>query len=179
METKNPDFVMLWSTCQVDLNRVSETKVICDTIAYHIDSYKAVEKATNVPWYLVAALHYRESSLSFKTYLHNGDLLGKPTTHVPRGVFFRTDQWTEAAIDAVKMDNLDKVTYKDTVSALVMAEKFNGMGYRKTGELSPYVWAATNHSDETGKYTNDGHFNPYAVEKQLGVAAIFKELGLK
>ena len=42
----------------------------------------------------------RESSCNFKTYLHNGDPLGKPTTHVPKGKNFT--KFTDAAVDALK-----------------------------------------------------------------------------
>ena len=176
-KAKNPDWTELWKTCVVDQNRVTEVTQVCAKILSYKDKYLAVEAKTNVPWYLVAALHYREASLNFNTCLHNGDPLPGPTKHVPkgRGPF---KSWEEAAIDALKYDGLDHIKLETVISCLVMAEKFNGLGYRKTGEYSPYVWAGTNQSDETGKYVADGYFSSSAREQQLGVAAIFKGLGI-
>jgi len=174
---RNPDWTELWTNCVVDENRKPEIQSVCKRILDNKDKYLKVESQTQVPWYLIAALHYREASLNFKTCLHNGDLLPGPTTHVPRGrgPFI---SWEAAAIDALKYDGLDKVQLTTIESCLVMAEKFNGMSYRKTSEYSPYVWAGTNQHDETGKYVADGIYNPLAKERQLGVAAIFKGLGL-
>jgi lysozyme family protein len=174
---RNPDWNQLWSTCTVDQSRVTEIANICKKILDNKARYDYVSLHTNVPWYLIAALHYREASLNFRTCLHNGDPLPGPTTHVPRGRGpFKT--WEEAAIDALKYDGLNQFTYGTIIPCLIMAEKYNGLGMRKKGKYSPYVWAGTNQSDETGKYVSDGIYNPLAKEKQLGVAAIFKGLGL-
>lgn len=176
-DAKNPDYEHLWETCEVDQTRVMEISNICKKILENKDKYELVQEKTGVPWFLVAALHYREASLNFKTCLHNGDPLPGPTFHVPRfrGPFL---SWSAAAVDALKYDGLHHFKYISPVSCLVMAEKFNGMGYRKTGEYSPYVWAGTNHHDETGKYVGDGKYSATAKELQLGVAAIFKGLGI-
>jgi lysozyme family protein len=175
--TKNPDWNALWTTCIVDKDRTVEIGLICKKILDNKLKYEAVEMKTGVPWYLIAALHYREASLNFKTCLHNGDPLPGPTKHVPKGRGpFKT--WEEAAIDAIKYDGLDHLKFKTTTSCLVMSEKYNGLGMRNKGLYTPYVWAGTNHSPEVGKYTADGIYNPLAREKQLGVAAIFKGLGI-
>lgn len=176
-KTKHPDWNTLWLTCELDNTRVSEIGLVCQKILNNKERYEAVELKTGVPWYLIAALHYREASLNFKTCLHNGDPLPGPTVHVPRsrGPF---KDWESAAIDALKYDGLDHVKLETITSCLVMAEKFNGLGYRNKYEYSPYVWAGTNHSDEAGKFTGDGIYNPFAKEKQLGVAALFKGLNL-
>ena len=78
--------------------------------------------------------------------MHNGDPLPGPTTHVPkgRGPFI---SWEAAAIDALKYDGLDKIKLDSIEACLIMAEKFNGLGYRNKGEYSPYVWAGTNTCD--------------------------------
>lgn len=137
------------------------------------DTYNSIGALANCAWWVPALLHYRENSaLALNVYLHNGERLGKPTTIVPKGVFFREDQFVEAAVDALKRDGLSGI--HGAIAFLPFAEKFNGLGYRKTGEYSPYVWAATNHHDETGKYVRDGVYDPNAPEKQLGIAAILK-----
>lgn len=175
MNTKTPAFEELWLSCSIDPNRVLEVKSAVKKICNNAAAYNSVMLATGVPWQLVAALHYRESSFRFDTCLHNGDPLGAVTVHAPkgRGPFVT---WEEAAIDALKYDGLHLVGYPRISSMLVMAERYNGLGYRKTNELSPYIWAGTNHHDETGKFTSDSKYNPDAREKQLGVAAILKGL---
>ena len=45
--------------------------------------YKEVEEDTNVPWFVIAAIHYREANLNFMGHLHNGDPLLLRTIHVP------------------------------------------------------------------------------------------------
>jgi lysozyme family protein len=172
---KIPDFHDLWKTCKLDQSRLAEVKKACDKIRLYRADYEAVEKATGVPWKLIAALHYRESSLRFDACLHNGDPWNKVTVHVPKGLG-PWKSWSEAAIDALKHEGFHHIRFTDEASQLVMGEKYNGMGYRRTGELSPYVWAGTNHHDETGKYVADGKYDPNAIERQLGLAAIM--LGL-
>lgn len=174
---RQPDWKALWDTCFVDLSRVDEIAKVCSKILENKEKYQSVEQKTKVPWYLIAALHYRESSLNFRTCLHNGDSLPGPTRNVPRGRG-PFNSWEDAAIDALVYDGLNHITFDSIEVCLIMAEKFNGLGYRKTGEYSPYVWAGTNHSDETGKYVSDGRFSSTAQEKQLGIAAIFKGLQL-
>lgn len=138
------------------------------------DRYEAVAEKTGVPAELVAAIHWRESSGNFDTYLHNGDPLGKPTTHVPAGINY--SNWEDAACDAMtryidqdKLDKDDVNTYYD------VAERYNGLGYRNKGVQSPYVWAGTtNYSG--GKYVADGVYDANYVDRQLGVAVMLKRL---
>lgn len=136
--------------------------------------YDAVAKATGVPAELICAIHFRESGCKFDTYLHNGDPLGKPTVHVPKGKFF-TD-WTEAAIDAIKSNSYYKnVKANDINSQLEFAERYNGLGYRNKGLVSPYVWAGTDKYTQ-GKYVADGKYSSTTVDKQVGVAPILDTL---
>jgi len=139
------------------------------------DKYEAVEEATGMPAELVAAIHWREGSGNFNTYLHNGQQLGQTTTIVPEGIYF--EDWTEAAIDAVSnygtplssIDPNNIETYYD------YAEHYNGMGYHNKGLPSPYVWAGTSNY-EKGKYVADGQFDPNHVDQQLGVAVMLRTL---
>lgn len=183
---KNPDYNYLWDNCELDDTVNDAVSAACEKILAHKDRYQNVEDQLGIKWYFIAAIHYRETSLSFKAAFHNGDPIigtGKTTTHVPagRGPF---DTWEESVIDACKLLKLDQITNWDIYACLAIAERYNGFGYRKQhnengdGEYTPYVWAGTNNSDETGKYAADGKFDPLAVEKQMGVAAIFKGLGL-
>lgn len=176
-----PNWQEIWEKCEIDPEHQNAVDVICRKItrAEPKLNYQLVEKNTGVPWELVAALHYRESSLDFTTYLHNGEKLGTTTKLVPKGIYFGKNQWHEAAEHAMRHDNLHVKEYKKGGDYLVAAEKFNGLGYRKTNEYSPYVLAGTNQHDETGKYVADGKYSATAQEKQIGVAAILIGLGVK
>ncbi len=135
--------------------------------------YEAVAQATGIPWALIAAIHERESGGRFNTYLHNGDPLGKPTTHHPAGKLFY--DWETAAIDALNSIQLRgklgiNADTKDMGALLTYAEQYNGLGYRNKGYVSPYVYAGTN-IYQGGKVTRDfGPYEPNVWDRQLGVA---------
>ena len=139
------------------------------------DKYEAVEEATGMPAELVAAIHWREGSGNFNTYLHNGQKLGQTTTIVPKGIYF--EDWTEAAIDAVTNygSDLSTIDPDDLETYYNYAEHYNGMGYANKGLPSPYVWAGTD-KYEKGKYVADGQFDPNYVDQQLGVAVMLRAL---
>lgn len=151
-----------------------ELDQIIPIIKKNIDRYKSVEVKTSVPWDVLAACHYREASLNFNTCLHNGDPLPGPTRHVPkgRGPF---SSWEEAAVDSM-LDS--KSIYPKEWSAqskLDFCEAYNGLGYKRKGLPSPYVWAGTNHY-QSGLYVADGKFDGTKVDQRLGCAAIIKGL---
>lgn len=138
--------------------------------------YFKVQQATGVPWDLIGAIHYREASFDFSTCLHNGDPLGKKTTHVPagRGPFFT---WEEAAIDALNYDNARKWTFNGIESELAYAERYNGLGYQRKGIHSCYVFSMSNRIRSRGRYTYDFVYNPLAsTHDSAGVAVILKEI---
>ena len=138
------------------------------------DRYEAVAEKTGVPAELVAAIHWRESSGNFGTYLHNGDPLGKPTTHVPAGINY--SNWEDAACDAMtRYIDQDKLDKDDVNTYYEVAERYNGLGYRNKGVASPYVWAGSSNYS-CGKYVADGQYDPNHVDRQLGVAVMLKRL---
>jgi lysozyme family protein len=169
-----------WQGMEIDKDRIQEVKDVLNWFIGNKYKYQQVEKICGVPAELVCALHYRESSLSFRGVLHNGEKIlntGKKTRLVPKGRGpFQT--WEEAAIDALMLKKGIMPKAWDFESMMQFAEKFNGMGYRsKIGdsgkiEHSPYIAAGTNFHDETGKYVADGKYSQVAKEKQLGVGAI-------
>ncbi len=142
--------------------------------------YEAVAEKTGIPWELIAAIHWRESGMRFDRYLHNGDPLGQPTTHVPRGKLF-TD-WESSAFDALRSASsvkerlgISKDT-KDPAPLLAYAEAYNGTGYRAAGRgPSPYIYAGTN-IYQGGQYVADGQYRANAWDKGIGVAAMLKSL---
>ena len=173
-----PNFDEIVKTIKIDDSRIIELKLLKEKFEASKKRYQVVSENCQFPIDLLFALHYREASCSFAGVLHNGEKIigtGKKTKLVPagRGPF---ESWEEAAIDAIMMKKSLFPSEWTLANKLAFAERFNGLGYRKTGELSPYVFAGTNFHDETGKYVADGKYSSTAPEKQLGVAAIL--LGL-
>lgn len=137
--------------------------------------YEAVSDKTGVPWDVIAVIHYRESSNNFGGVLHNGEHIigtGRKTTLVPKGRGPFTT-WEDAAIDALVNCAPYAARNKDWSigKTLDLLEAYNGLGYRKKGLPSPYLWAGTDQY-ERGKYVADGKFDPNVVDKQLGTAAL-------
>lgn len=135
--------------------------------------YEEVEKRTGVPAELIAAIHWRESSGNFKTYLHNGEKLGKVTQLVPKGIYF--EDWTDAAVHAIKSHNPQIIDMQNIETWYEFAERYNGLGYRNRGVSSPYVWAGTD-KYTSGKYIADGKYSAEHIDQQLGVAIMLKSI---
>jgi lysozyme family protein len=167
-------YAAMWKSAVVDPAHVAGLKGIASTILSRKADYVAAEKATGVPWYMIGALHYRESDLNFRTYLGNGDPLNQVTRDVPRGRG-PFDSWAEGAVDALRYQGFTKIRKWPITQILYSSEVFNGTGYVLHHENSPYVWAGTNHQ-ERGKYESDGVYNPSKWDTQMGVAAVIKTL---
>lgn len=141
--------------------------------------YELVEAKAKVPAPLIAAIHWRESGGDFNTYLHNGDPLGKPTTHEPKEILF--EEWEPAAVDALTREKAafaaSNVTDDDSdiEPMCVFAEYFNGLGYAERSLPSPYVLAGTTGYKE-GKFDEDGHFDAADVDGQLGVLVMLRHI---
>jgi lysozyme family protein len=58
---------------------------------------------------------------------------------------------------------------------LYFFERYNGMGYRMRRVATPYLWSFSN-LYRTGKFVQDGHFDPDAVSKQCGAALMLKAI---
>lgn len=171
----------LFASAVVNPAKQSAVKVMQDKITANRSRYEEVEQSTKVPWFVVATIHSLEGSLNFKTHLHNGDPLTARTVHVPKGRPLGTPPftWEESAIDALQFDGLTTVTKWTLPMILFKLEGFNGFGYRTRHPevLTPYLWSFTNHYQK-GKFVADGKFDPNAVSKQCGGAAILKALSL-
>lgn len=149
-------------------------KSVANLCLQNRDKYSLVATKIGCPWYVVAVLHYRESSFNFGTCLHNGDPLPGPTKHVPvgRGPF---KNWPEAAIDALRGKNFISLAEWSMPRVLFKLEGYNGFGYRNHGYPSPYIYSGTQ-VYQSGKYDADGQFNPAHVDQQQGCMAILKHL---
>lgn len=159
--------------------RSTNINAVAENISRSRARYEAVSKATGVPWDVIGVIHYRESSGNFAGVLHNGQKIigkGTKTTLVPKGRGpFST--WEEAAIDALMNCAPYAGKNKDwsIAGTLDILERYNGLGYRKKGLPSPYLWAGTDQY-KIGKYVADGKYDPEHVDKQLGVAPILMKL---
>ncbi len=124
--------------------------------------YQAVAEKTGVPAQLIAAIHWRESGGNFSRRLQDGGSLGN------------FSNWEESAIYILK-DRASSLNVNDINSWYDFAENYNGLGYRKKGVASPYVWAGTSNYS-SGKYVADGVYDAGYVDQQLGVAVMLKSL---
>lgn len=172
-------YLKQWSNMVVDKDHERELIKAAQKIVANKNRYVAIEYSTHIPWQMIAAIHWRESSLNFNTCLHNGDPLPGPTRNVPRGRGpFET--WEAAAIDALRFDGLDLYKTVESwtlVDMLKKLESYNGFGYRKRGLPSCYLWSCTNVCHEKGRYTYDGFFDVNAkTDDYLGAAPILKYL---
>lgn len=166
--------------------RARADKVIHKTLANRA-RYERIERArrNGVPWFLVAALHERESSQRFSRHLHEGSPLSGRTIYVPKGRPRRGAPpftWEESALDALYLlkDLENKVPdwWRDLEEAVDQLERYNGLGYRKWHPevgVSPYL-ASGSSLYRGGKYVADGRFSAAAIDKQLGVLVIAKRM---
>lgn len=168
-----------FNACQIKPERLEEVRKQVLRIRDNENRYRAVaSNFTGMPWWVPGVLHSMECGLNFSQHLHNGDPLKARTVQVPKGrpkVGNPPFTWEESAIDALEYDGLDKVEDWSVGNALVMFENYNGTGYRKKGVPSPYLWSFTDQY-RCGKYVADGHYDPLAVSKQAGCAALLKLL---
>lgn len=168
---------VLWSSMEVNEGRNYSLKEHVRKIKSFKRRYQKIEKATNVPWYIVGIIHGMESNYNFKTHLHNGDSLKRQTVNVPAGRPLGKSgpfSWEESAVDALKMKNYHKIGFwKDITRVGYVFERYNGFGYRYRGINSPYLWSFTKHYTK-GKYRYDGLYDSNYVSLQAGAMAILK-----
>lgn len=142
--------------------------------------YQAVEamRPDGVPAAVIFCLHYRESSNSFADHLHEGSPLTHRTRYVPKGRIPGVEPpytWEQSAQDAIYVCDRLQGDWSRLDVDLYRMEAYNGLGYRRIGIPSPYLWSGTSIYTR-GKYTGDGRFDPLAVDAQMGCAAILKRM---
>lgn len=174
------EYAKLWRKMQIRPEHRAEVERIAARLLANKPRYQNVSQIVGAPWFLIAALHQRESSADFTRHLHEGSPLTDRTKNVPRGRPANGHppfSWEESAIDALTVGAHDMRRVGDWTIERVCyeAEKYNGFGYRNRGLPSPYVWSfSTNY--RSGKYIGDGHFDPHAIDKQCGVMPVIKRL---
>lgn len=138
--------------------------------------YQEVAAATRVPWFIIAVIHEREASQSWAANIAQGDPWNAVSRHVPkgRGPF---SSWKDAALDALINCAPYAARWNNWTAggALTLLEHYNGLGYANRGMPSPYIWASSDQYSK-GKYVADGVFDPDAVDRQLGCAALIARM---
>lgn len=140
--------------------------------------YETVGAALGIPWAVVGLLHMREADCDFGCHLHNGDSLKHRTIHVPAGRLTTHEppfSWEESAIDALRLDGLDKMGPWTLAAIAFAAEKFNGFGPRNRGRKSGYLWAGSSIYDG-GKYVADNRWDGDVWDTQPGVMAVLRTI---
>ena len=183
MDAASKELDELWRSAKLLVSWQSRIASQADAIAQQRHRYEPVAAKTGVPWWVIGVIHSMECGLRFDRHLHNGDPLTARTVQVPRGrptTGSAPFTWEESAVDAIRYDGLYRVPaahWSQPGLVLDQFERFNGLGYRKKGVPSPYLWSGTGHYVK-GKYVADGRYDPNAVSKQVGVAALLKVLGV-
>ncbi len=137
-----------------------------------------------IPWYVIACIHYRESGLNFSKHLHNGDPLSGFTKQVPSGYpkLGHKPPFTfeESAVDALKLRKLDKCANWSLPKILGRLEAYNGAAkaYYTHHINTPYLWGGSNLYTKGG-FPRDHVFSTDYVNKQLGVAVLLKGMEQK
>ena len=140
--------------------------------------YEIVTAQTGVPWFVVAVIHEREASQSWAANLAQGDPWNAVSVHVPKGQG-PFASWESAAVNALERCPPYAAHWTDWSigGALTLLEEYNGLGYAQRGVPSPYLWAGTDQYT-AGKYIADGHYDPHAIDHQLGCAALLAHMTL-
>ena len=166
----------------INANKLPEVSSVVKKLAQNKPRYEAVtlSMANGCPWWFVGIIHFMEGGGKFTRHLHNGDPLSSRTVNVPKGrplIGNPPFSWEESAIDAMRYMKYDKITDWSLENCLNLFERYNGLGYKKKGVPSPYLWSYTQFYT-AGKYVADGKYDSTAVSKQPGVVAIMKALGI-
>jgi lysozyme family protein len=175
----------LWQRMVILPSRLSAVQLVAHKILGYKDRYLKLEKTTRdrnpdcsgIPWWFIGIIHYRESDCNFHCHLHNGDPLTHRTVQVPAGRPLGEPPftWEESALDALTIEGFLKVTSWSLERAAYAWEAFNGWGYWRMGVTSAYLLAGTD-EHEKGKYTGDHHYDPEAVDQEIGCLPILKVL---
>lgn len=168
-----------WHAATYDKNRMALARKVAHRLCAPDAAavYKHLETMTGVPWWVIALIHEREASQSWKANIAQGDPWNQVSRHKPAGRGpFRS--FNEAAVDALVNCAPHAAKWKDWSAggALSLLELYNGEGYENYHHMgSPYLWAGSNQY-RRGKYVADGHFDPDVVDSQLGCAIVLRAM---
>jgi lysozyme family protein len=139
-------------------------------------TYAQLGAELSIPWAFIGVIHALECGFNFTTHLHNGDPLGARTVRVPAGRPLAGTPpftWSQSARDALMQKGYHQIDDWSVAHMLYLLERYNGMGYRRRGVPTPYLWSFSN-VYEKGKFVADGRFDAEAVSRQCGAVPMLK-----
>jgi lysozyme family protein len=172
------EYQELFDSCEIRPARQASVESIVNRMQQNVQRYQGVAERTKTPWFVVAVTHAMESSLNFRSHLHNGDPLSARTVQVPAGrprSGTPPFTWEASAEDALAMKRLHLWKDWSVPGMLYVLERYNGMGYRSRGVLTPYLWSFSQHYT-AGKFVKDGVYSASAVSEQCGCAVMLRRM---
>jgi len=130
--------------------------------------YRVRAETLGVPWDVVGALAYRESTWNTPLCLSNG------------GAALEEDDWLADALQELRDHRMDRLAVTsvgfaaDVPAALNCMENWNGTGDYGHGRPSSYLWDNTNWWPGPGRWIADGRWSATAFSDQFGAAMVFK-----
>lgn len=189
------EYKSMFEIMEVDSTKAPEIDSAFKKIVANKSIYESIiEKSKNplIPYYTLGIVHYMECNLSFKKHIHNGDSLNKRTINVPSGrpisdpISGKGKPYTfeESSLDWIYLKKWN--LFKDWKAEDILArfELNNGLGYRKLGIPSPYLWSYSQFYGTApfiGKYVADSKFEKFdakgnpIVSQQIGSAILLKK----
>lgn len=174
------EYASMFQAANINAANSGTVEHFCEMAVGAKGRYESAVAGTRIPWWFVAMIHGLESSFNFGRHLHNGDSLSARTTHVPANqppasVGDPPFTWEVSAKDALRSKRFHERTDWSLSYVLYRWECYNGLGYRKKGLASPYLWSMSDRYAK-GKYVADGRFDANAVSRQVGAATALKLL---
>jgi lysozyme family protein len=172
------EYAAWYAACQPRPERQGELAYYLKRLKQGQATYQQVGASLNIPWVFIGITHGMECGFNFLTHLHNGDPLSARTVQVPKGRPASGNPpftWSQSARDALIFKGYHQVDDWSVPHMLHLFERYNGMGYRRRGVPTPYLWSYSNLYAK-GKFVADGHFDPEAVSKQCGAALMLKSV---
>lgn len=169
-----------WDRAEIRKEKVHFAEGVAAAVKRGQARYEAVARETGVPWQVIGCIHNMECGLSFREHLHNGDPLTGRTRHVPAGRPLNGRPpfaWEFSAVDAIRLDRLDREHWSAIGNWLQNIEAYNGTGYERfhPDVPTPYLWSWTT-LYVRGKYIEDGRWSSTAASEQCGVVPILRYL---
>ncbi len=174
--TLRDEYAAWYAACEPRAERQGEIAYYLKRLTRGQASYEQVGAELNIPWAFIGITHGMECGFNFSAHLHNGDPLSARTVQVPKGRPLTGNPpftWSQSARDALIFKGYHQVSDWSVPHMLHLFERYNGMGYRRRGVPTPYLWSYSNLYGK-GKFVADGRFDPEAVSKQCGAALMLK-----
>ncbi|MCY1646599.1 hypothetical protein OVA11_05770 [Caulobacter sp. SL161] len=178
LEALADEYRRLFQTCQTRPEWAGQVAWHRKKLLAFKSRYEPLAQQTQIPWFVIGAIHALEGSFDFTTHLHNGDPLSARTVRVPAGrpaTGSPPFTWEQSALDALTRQQLTGLVDWSLPATLYRLERYNGFGSRRQGINTPYLWSFSTHYLK-GKFVRDHVYDPEAISKQCGAALMIKAL---